>query len=122
MRLHSQASQVASPRDFSTSSPYHSGVKVSARDAVWYLCGSDDAEMLHRAGQETESANITMLANLASSYGNIRHMVFFPVDKHTLIPWAAASSGLLSNSTWRASASVIISINGLLKTVRAAPI
>ncbi len=120
MRPHSQASQVASPRDFSISSPYYSGRKVSAREPVSYLCKSDDARILHGAGQET--ANVTMLANLTSSYSKIRHMVFFPVDKQSMIHLAAASSGVLSTLTGRTSTLVIININGLRKTVRAAPI
>lgn len=97
-------------------------MKVSARDLLSYLCNSDDAKIPYRVGLETETADITMLANLASSYRNIRRMVFFPVDKQAMIHSAAAGCGVLPKSTWRASASVTINVNGFLKAGRAASI
>jgi len=66
-------------------------VKVSAWNTS-YSYTSDDARILLRAGQETETANVAMFANLASSYSNIRHAVLFPVDTQAMIRLAAAGA------------------------------
>jgi hypothetical protein len=86
-----------------------------------YATAFHEKWVVHRAVQETETPNVTMLADLARSYSNIRHMGLYPIDKETMISLAAAVFLPLFPAVLAALPLSVI-IHGLLKAVRAAPI
>jgi hypothetical protein len=56
--------------------------------AQFYATNFHEKWILRRASRETETPNVTMLADLARSYGNIMRIRPFPIDKETLIALA----------------------------------
>src|SRR5215831_15172709 len=87
----------------------------------FYATNFHEKWILKRTGLETEAPNVTMLADLATNYSNIRRIRPFPIDKETLIGLAAAVLlPLLPVVLAEHSLSVII--KGLIQAVGSVPI
>jgi hypothetical protein len=89
--------------------------------AQFYATNFHEKWILRRASRETETPNVTMLADLARSYGNIMRIRPFPIDKETLIALAVAVL-LPLVPVILAEHPLSVIIKGLIQAVGSAPI